>query len=73
MTDQPGIAGARPGVAEAPAQDRPLGPPLGPARDFAAFCELERERRRNSDDGFDPDRFDAAVTLVLGKLAGQKA
>jgi hypothetical protein len=73
MTDQPGIASAGPGVAGAPTQDEPLDKPLGPARDFAAFCELERERRRNSDDGFDPDRFDAAVTLVLGKLAGQKA
>ncbi len=44
----------------------------GPARDFAAFCELDRERRRNSDDGFDPNLFDEAVTLVLDRLEARK-
>jgi hypothetical protein len=47
--------------------------PVGPARDFAAFCELERERRRNSDADFDPARFDAALALVLAKLGGPGA
>lgn len=42
--------------------------PAGPARDFAAFCELDRERRRNSDDDFDPTLFDEAVALVLARL-----
>jgi hypothetical protein len=42
--------------------------PAGPARDFAAFCELDLERRRNSDDDFDPDLFDEAVALVLGRF-----
>ena len=42
--------------------------PAGPARDFAAFCELDRERRRNSDDDFDPNLFDEAVALVLSRL-----
>ena len=42
--------------------------PIGPAKDFASFVELEYERRRNSDDDFDPDVFREAVDLVLGKL-----
>ena len=42
--------------------------PAGPARDFAAFCELDRERRRNSDDDFDPSLFDEAAALVLSRL-----
>jgi hypothetical protein len=53
--------------APAPAQ---AGALLGPARDFAAFCELERERRRNSDDDFDPDLLEEAVALVLARLGG---
>ena len=42
--------------------------PRGLAKDFAAYAELERERRRNSYDDFDPRRFDEAVALVLQKL-----
>ncbi len=42
--------------------------PPGPARDFAAFCELDRERRRNSDDAFDAALFDEALALVLARL-----
>ena len=42
--------------------------PRGLAKDFAIYAELERERRRNSYDNFDPRIFDEAVTLVLGKL-----
>lgn len=45
--------------------------PVGPARDFAAFCELDRERRRNSDDDFDAELFDEAAALVVGRLAPQ--
>ena len=41
---------------------------IGPAKDFAAFAELEYERRRNSDTDFDPEVFREAVELVLGKL-----
>ena len=44
--------------------------PVGPARDFAAFCELDYDRRLNSDDDFDPDLFAEAVALVVGKLGG---
>jgi hypothetical protein len=40
----------------------------GLARDFAAYAELERERRRNSFDDFDPDLFEDAVALVMKKL-----
>jgi hypothetical protein len=47
---------------------RPAARPAGPARDFAAFCELDRERRRNSDEDFDPGLFEEAVALVLGRL-----
>ena len=41
----------------------------GPSRDFAAFSELELERRRNSDDDFDAELFHEAVALVMGKIA----
>lgn len=40
----------------------------GPGKDFAAFAELERERRRSSLKDFDPELFEEAVALVLGKL-----
>jgi hypothetical protein len=43
---------------------------IGPAKDFASYAELEYERRRSSDEDFDPDRFREAVDLVLGKLQG---
>ena len=42
----------------------------GPAKDFAAFAELELERRRSSDRDFDLDLFKDAVTLVVGKISG---
>ncbi|MGD2082262.1 MAG: hypothetical protein PVF91_04810 [Chromatiales bacterium] len=52
-------------------EDKPLGSSesLGPAQDFAAFCEEERERRRNSGEAFDEEGFDEAVDLVLRKLS----
>ena len=40
----------------------------GLARDFAAFAELEHERRRNSFDDFDPELFAEAVQMVKDKL-----
>lgn len=51
-------------------EDSPLDTPepAGPAQDFAAFCDEERERRRNSGEPFDEERFDEAVDLVLRKL-----
>ena len=52
----------------APSPPTPDPRPAGPARDFAAFCELDRERRRNSDDDFDPNLFDEAMALVLSRL-----
>jgi len=52
-------------VLSAPAPD---SRPAGPARDFAAFCELDRERRRNSDDDFGPNLFEEAMALVLSRL-----
>jgi hypothetical protein len=48
-----------------PQPERPL---TGPARDFAAFIELEYERRMSSERDFDPELFREAVDLVLGKL-----
>ena len=51
-----------------PSPPAPDSRPAGPARDFAAFCELDRERRRNSDDDFDPNLFDEAMALVLSRL-----
>ena len=52
----------------------PPAPPVvndraGPSRDFAAFSELELERRRSSDESFDAEVFHEAVALVLGKIA----
>jgi len=41
---------------------------IGPAKDFAAFAELESERRRSSEKEFDQNVFREAVELVLGKL-----
>lgn len=62
MSDHPYTPGA-------PTAAHPPDPrPAGPARDFAAFCELDRERRRNSDDDFDPALFDEAVALALARL-----
>lgn len=45
----------------------------GPARDFAAFCERELERRRDSEPDFDPTLYDEAVRLVMQKLVAGDA
>lgn len=42
--------------------------PMGPARDFSNFIELEFERRRSSQKDFDAALFEQAVALVLDKL-----
>jgi len=52
---------------KSPAPDADLEP-RGLAKDFAVYAELERERRRNSYDDFEPRVFDEAVALVLQKL-----
>lgn len=51
--------------------DKPLGRSelLGPARDFAEFCEAEFEQRRNADAPFDEDSYRKAMEIVLRKLA----
>ncbi|MEJ2590307.1 MAG: nodulation protein E [Candidatus Thiodiazotropha sp.] len=38
------------------------------AREFLAYCEAERERRKNSGEAFDEAAFDQAVEMVLSKL-----
>ena len=38
------------------------------AREFLAYCDAERERRLNSGEDFDQQRFDEAVEMVLRKL-----
>ncbi len=55
-----------------PQGDKPLGRSelLGPARDFADFCEAEFEQRRNSDAPFDEDSYRKAMEIVLRKLVG---
>ncbi len=73
MTDDAAVLTDRPGGSRGPNHTEPAPERVGPARDFAAFCELERERRRNSDDDFDPERFDEALALVLAKLGGPGA
>jgi hypothetical protein len=52
--------------------DKPLSRSelLGPARDFADFCEAEFEQRRNSDAPFDEDSYREAMDIVLRKLLG---
>jgi len=53
--------------------------PESPARrrtasdDFAAYCALERDRRANSDGGFDEPAFGRAVSLVLERLRAHDA
>jgi hypothetical protein len=47
---------------------RENGDMVGPAKDFMGFIDLELERRRNSDQAFDPALFEEAVDLVLAKL-----
>jgi hypothetical protein len=44
----------------------------GPVREFAAFCETEREHRRNADPNFDAELYNKAVILVLDRLAAFK-
>jgi len=44
-------------------------PPLPKAsQTFAAYCEVERDRRRDSAEGLDEKRFQAAVDLALERL-----
>ena len=40
----------------------------GPARDFAIFCTVEKERCENSSDEFDVQLYKEAVNLVLRLL-----
>ncbi|HIP53706.1 MAG TPA: hypothetical protein EYH03_06830 [Chromatiales bacterium] len=40
----------------------------GPIQDFQTYCEIERERRRNSGEEFDEELFDEAVELVVRRL-----
>ena len=44
------------------------GQGAGTAREFAAFCERERQRYHNAEKDFDPTLFDEAVAYVLHKL-----
>ena len=52
------------------AEDKPLGHSelLGPAQDFADYCEAEFERRRNSDEEFDESKYREAMDVVMRKL-----
>jgi hypothetical protein len=73
MTDDASAKIDRQGGSRGRRAPGPAPEAVGPARDFASFCELERERRRNADDDFDPERFDEALALVLAKLGGTGA
>lgn len=42
--------------------------PGASAREFSAYCNAERERRRNSGETFDEKVFDEAVETVMRKL-----
>jgi hypothetical protein len=44
----------------------------GPARVFAEFCDVEFERRRNSDDAFEEKAYHEAMEIILRKLNGVK-
>lgn len=43
----------------------------GTAREFAAFCQGERQRRANTEHAFDPTLFDDAVDYILRQLTPQ--
>jgi len=43
----------------------------GTAREFAAFCKRDRQRRINMEGDFDPALFDAAVAYIVHKLTTQ--
>jgi hypothetical protein len=47
-------------------------PSKGPAREFAAFCEMDRAHRRNADPQFNAELYDEAVALVLDRLTAFK-
>ncbi len=40
----------------------------GSSADFAAFCEAEFERRRNSGEAFDEQDYRAAMEMTLRRL-----
>ncbi|WP_052199396.1 hypothetical protein [endosymbiont of unidentified scaly snail isolate Monju] len=42
--------------------------PNTPAAEFAAWCEAEFERRRNSGDDFDEEHYHKAMQLVIERL-----
>ncbi len=44
----------------------------GPAANFAAFCEVEFERRRNSGEPFAEDEYREAMAMTLRRLQAQK-
>ncbi len=50
--------------------DNPLsgGEPQGSSRDFAAYCEAEFERRRNSETEFDEAAYREAMEMTLRRL-----
>lgn len=52
------------------AEEKPLSNSelLGPAQDFADYCEAEFERRRNSDEDFDESGYREAMEIVMRKL-----
>lgn len=55
-------------------EETPAPPaPIGPARDFRNFVELEFERRRSAQKDFDARLFEEAVELVMGKIQGGSA
>ena len=41
---------------------------IKPSVAFAAYCEAERERRRDTAGGLDEQRFQAALDLALERL-----
>ena len=45
----------------------------GASEDFAAYCELELDRRADSDGSFDEPAFRRAVALVLERLRDLEA
>lgn len=46
----------------------PLAPLPKPSQAFTAYCEAERERRRDTAEGLDEKRFQAAMDLALERL-----
>lgn len=55
-------------MSDSPSHSPVEATPSSPSAEFAAWCEAEFERRRNSGGEFDEAHYRQAMQLVLDKL-----